>query len=441
MKEQKVLVISVDPYITNPLNGNKEKASEYLGFSLDVSVTSLKQFLECGSYDEVQMNVVDIIHLNEFPKYTGFASMTEKQFHMLYPVNSAGKGEWYGWWTRNSEMKVIPPELDSAMHFDYLYLLTKFDLVKLRNEGKFDMVWVFGIDPLSMYESAMVGKAPFWINGKGVQADCKNFAMLGLTFSRVDGALESFCHMCESMLNYTYGVSLHDYNKPIQFNHFSELNTWQKFYLCQHTSTAGNKVYGVGQVHFSPNSTRDYEWESQTPVLSYHQTFLEDYPNITNKKVTTFTAEEYLKNRDKDGYGPLIKHHLWWLKHMPHYEGRDENGYLHNWWEYMLDFKYVTGLEVSAAYGTGKIRVPLGETVEDIPFVIKYNTGEIVMTSVSRSGAILKYEENSAFSVSDGTIYGKSAGNGKIVIMYDGHALKYEVKVHKRKLFGLFDLI
>ena len=126
---------------------------------------------------------------------------------------------------------------------------------------------------------------------------------------------------------------------------------------------------------------------------------------------------------------------------MPHYEGRDENGYLHNWWEYILDFKYVTGLEMSASYGTGKIRVPLGETIDDIPFVIKYNTGETVTTSVSRSGAILKYEENSAFSVSEGTLYGKSAGKGKIKIMYDGHALEYEVKVHKRTLFGLFDII
>ncbi|MBO5352790.1 MAG: hypothetical protein J6A77_05785 [Lachnospiraceae bacterium] len=432
MREQKVLVIAIDPHITNPVTGNQEKASEYLGFSLDLSVSTLKQFIEYGSYDEVQIKIVDTMHLNEFPKYTEFASMTEEQFMKLFPVNQNGKGEWYDWWTRNKEMQVLPAELDTAWHFDYSYLIDKCDLINLRKERKFDMVWVFGIDPLSMYESAMIGESPFWINGGVGYADCENFAILGMTFSRPDGALENFCHMSEAMLNYTYGVSQQEYRERMEFNDFSELNTWQKFYLCQHNSPADNTVYGVGQVHFSPNSTRDYEWQSQIPVQSYHQTFLEDYPNITNKNVTTFTAGEYLKKCEDDGFWALIQHHLWWLRHMPHYEGRDENGYLHNWWEYILDFKYVTGLSVSDLYDSGKIRIPLGESIEDISFVIKYNTKETVETTVLSSGAILKCEEkeNNLLLVSDGTIFGRAAGTGKIVIMYDGHALEYVTEVY-----------
>ncbi len=429
MKEQKVLVIAIDPYITNPLTGNKEKASEYLGFSLDVSVKSLKQFVEYGSYDEVQIKVVDTVHLDEFPKYVGYDSMTEVQFGKLFPSNQNGKGEWYGWWTRNKEMQVVPAELDSPWHFDYSYLLDKCNLAKLRREGKFDMVWVFGIDPLSMYESAMIGRSPFWINGSGCYADCENFAILGMTFSRPDGALEDFCHMAEAMLNYTYGVSQQEYGERIKFDDFSELNTWQKFYLCRHNSPADNTVYGVGQVHFSPNSTKDYEWQLQTPVQSYHRTFLEDYPNITNKKVTTFTADEYLKNGDENSYLILIQHHLWWLRHMPHDKGRDENGYLHNWWEYILDFKYVVDLAVSNLYDFGKIRIPLGKRITDVSFVIEYNTGIKVTTTVTESGAVLRYAKNDSFSVSNGTITGNTVGTEKIVILYDGHALEYVIEV------------
>lgn len=430
MKEQKVLVISIDPCITNPVTGKQEKASEYLGFSLDLSVRSLKQLIEYGSYGKVQIKVVDTMHLNEFPKYIGYKTMTEGQFHNLFPATSGGRGEWYGWWTRNKDMRVIPTELDSGMHFDYPYLLTKCDLVNLRNEGKFDMVWVFGIDPLSMYESAMIGRAPFWISGKGVYADCENFAMLGMTFSRTDGALEDFCHMAEAMLNYTYGISQQEYREQMKYDDFSELNTWQKFYLCRYNSPADNTVYGVGQVHFSPNSTRDYEWQSQTPVQSYHRTFLEDYPHITNEKVTTFTADEYLKDCGDHQFGITISHHLWWLRHMPHYEGRDENGYLHNWWDYILDMKYVTGLSGKKRWGRNKITIPLGASATEVPFVIEYNTGEAVATTVSESGAVLRYTENAVFSVSDGAISGLSVGTGKIVILYDGHALEYVIEVY-----------
>ena len=431
MKEQNVLVIAIDPYIKNPVTGNEERASEYLDFSLNFSVSSLKRFIEVGTNGAVQINIADSMHLNEFPAYVDFPSMTEEQFLKLFPVNEKGKGEWYGWWTRNKEMHVIPEELDAGMHFDYQRLLNKCNLVELRKLGAFDMVWVFGIDPLSMYESAMIGDAAFWINGREVHADCENFAMFGMTFSRPDGALEDFCHMCECMMNYTYGVPMQEYSNRIQFSDFSELNTWQKFYLCQHNSPVYNKVYGVGQVHFSPNSTRDYEWQSNTPVQSYHRSFLEDYPNVTNKKVTAFTAGEYFADGDCPGDFALIRHHIWWMQHMPHYKGRDENGYRHNWWEYILDLKYVDRLEPSDRYAWSKIRIPLGETVTDISFVIKYNAGKKAFTTVEESGAVLRYKENTIFTVSDGRITALSVGAEPLRIMYDGHALEYTVEVYE----------
>lgn len=430
MKVQKVLVMAIDPYVNNPVTGTRERASEYLGFSLNLSITSLKQFIELGTHGEVQIDVVDSIHCDEFPRYVGFPSMTEEQFFRLFPANGSGKGEWYGWWERNRKMKIIPREVESGMYFDYVNFIIRYELVELRNQGCFDMVWVFGIDPLSMYESSMIGENPFWINGNAFQTSCENFAMFGMTFSRPDGALEDFCHMCEDMLNYTYGVSIPEFRGKLEFNDFSELNTWQKFYLCKHNSPAHNKVYGVGQVHFSPNSVRDYDWENHTPVQSYHRAFLEDYLEITTKKLTTFTAREYLNDGDyDDGPVSLVKHHIWWMQHMPHFPGRDENGYRHNWWDYILDLKYVEGLEAIEGSLSNTIRIPLGESVTDVPFVIRYNGNRRVDTSLTESEAVLKYKENAVFTVENGKICGKTVGKESLTVLYDGHALKFIIEV------------
>lgn len=432
MKVQKVLVMAIDPYVKNPVTGAKERASEYLGFSLNFSVTSLKQFIELGTHGKVQIDVVDSIHCDEFPKYDGFPSMTEEQFLRLFPADKRGKGEWYGWWTRNQEMQVIPRELDCGMYFDYVDFIIRYRLVELRNQGYFDMVWVFGIDPLSMYESSMIGETPFWINGNAFQASCENFAMFGMTFSRPDGALEDFCHMCECMMNYTYGIPIPEYSRKMEFHDFSELNTWQKFYLCKHKSPDHNQVYGVGQVHFSPNSVRDYDWENNTSVQSYHRTFLEDYPDVITENVSTFTAREYLDAKAYGGSSPLISHHIWWMQHMPYFEGRDENGYRHNWWDYILDLKYVEKLETGGWFSSNKIKVPVGETITDIPFVIRYNGGKRVATSLKESKAVLKYEKNSVFSVKGNVILAENTGKEKLAIMYDGHALEYVVEVCKK---------
>ncbi|MBQ9141681.1 MAG: hypothetical protein IJX63_07805, partial [Lachnospiraceae bacterium] len=70
-REVKVLVIAIDPQITNPMTGQQQKASEYMGFSLEASVSSLKRQVEAGSNQVVEINVTDSIWLDEFPVYKG----------------------------------------------------------------------------------------------------------------------------------------------------------------------------------------------------------------------------------------------------------------------------------------------------------------------------------------------------------------------------------
>jgi len=182
-------------------------------------------------------------------------------------------------------------------------------------------------------------------------------------------------------------------------------------------------------VHFSPNSTADYDWENQTPVLSYHQSFLEDYPNVTDENPDVFTADDYLNDPEFRSEGPAVCHHVWWLRHMPHYAGRDENGYSHNWWDYLMNMNHVTGLAADEQYGKGKVVLAGGDTLEDVSFRIKYHTGEKKTTTIGESEATVTYQEGGIFTTVDGQILPTAVGAEKVTIRYDGHALEYTVEV------------
>ena len=114
---------------------------------------------------------------------------------------------------------------------------------------------------------------------------------------------------------------------------------------------------------------------------------------------------------------------------MPHFPGRDEKGYRHNWWDYIFDLKYVEGLEAKEGFLSDTIKIPLGESVTDIPFIIKYNGDRKIDTSLTESGAVLKYKENAVFTVEDGKICGMTIGKERLTVMYDGHALEFIVEV------------
>ena len=84
-----------------------------------------------------------------------------------------------------------------------------------------------------------------------------------------------------------------------------------------------------GNTHFSPNSTKDYEWGSKTFVPSSCDDWL-DYPKLTGKK--------RLMNADDWGLGGIRAHHKWWLHHLPKAPGRGPDGKLANWFAYVSDF-------------------------------------------------------------------------------------------------------
>lgn len=435
-RDYRVLVIYIDPIIH--YNGGMP-ASEYLGFNRDDGVKALQSGIEKGSNGTINVEIVDTVWLNEFPKYREYESMTEEQFFKLYPQSEPVASRWYGWWDRNASMNVLPEELDGVDGFDYEYLMEKCNLVERRNNGEFDTVWVFSIDPSGMWEANIVGRGMMRSNGEYMERDCDNFLLLGLTYSRTDGVLEAFSHAVEGILNDTYGISDERYNSMVSFEDISELNTWEKFFFSKARASGNNQVYGVGQVHFSPNSESDYDWENPTVVKSYYTDFLYNYPEIGNS-ITDFSPFETYLPTDGD---VSQAHHEWWLSLMPHYKGRGEDGFLHNWWEYILRTDYV--IEISYANETDKIiSVPVGEKIQMPKVIVRYTSGK--KEEILPDEIVYKCDENGFFLLEEGSVSGISCGMGMVEALYDGKKIEYSVEVtglsvsaDEMKIFEEFD--
>jgi hypothetical protein len=126
--------------------------------------------------------------------------------------------------------------------------------------------------------------------------------------------LENLGHRAESIMQRTFS-KITDEN----------LNLWSRF--TRYEKTHPGKA-ALGNVHFAPNSERDYDWNNPSTVMSECDDWRVNFPNLqgTSRPVT---AAEW-------GNGDTRKHHLWWLSHFPKTKGR-RNGIHHNWWQYIAN--------------------------------------------------------------------------------------------------------
>jgi hypothetical protein len=101
-----------------------------------------------------------------------------------------------------------------------------------------------------------------------------------------------------------------------------DANLWERFtrYDLTHPGRAE-----CGNVHFAPNSLRDYDWGNRRPVPSLCDNWYR-YPD--------FTGAQRVVDCREWGDGDIRLHHLWWFRHFPHLAG-EADGRLHNWWEYV----------------------------------------------------------------------------------------------------------
>ncbi|GAB4214290.1 MAG: hypothetical protein OHK0022_52620 [Roseiflexaceae bacterium] len=199
---------------------------------------------------------------------------------------------------------------------DYPAQVRAFDLIQRYNRGDFEEVWFFSFPYAGDYESTMVGRGAFWCNSPPVTGTdgCQGrFVMMAFNYERgVDCMLENYGHRAESILSRVYQTLGRG------------RNMWELF--IQHERTAPG-LSQCGNVHFAPNSERDYDWGNRRPVRSFCDDWY-SYP-ILPGRARTVDCREW-------GHGDMRAHHLWWFQHFPHFEG-ETDGVSNNWWRYVLD--------------------------------------------------------------------------------------------------------
>jgi hypothetical protein len=248
-----------------------------------------------ASYGIAQFEIVERIEVDEFPiKADGFRYKPD-QFAKL-------------WRKRRGFHN---PDL-----VDYYSLMREFKVFENIAENEIDEAWLMAFPYSGYYESIMGGPDAFWCNApplRNTQEAGRRFVVMGFNYERGIGEMmESFGHRAESIMSKVYE------------GRASRGNLWERFirYDRQHPGAAE-----VGNIHFAPNSDRDYDWGNRRLVESACDDWY-DFPDLT--------GERRRVNSDEWGGGDIRLHHAWWYRHLPHVEG-ETHGVLNNWWEYILD--------------------------------------------------------------------------------------------------------
>jgi hypothetical protein len=199
---------------------------------------------------------------------------------------------------------------------DYHALLEEFDMIAKINNGAIDEFWLFAFPYAGYYESIMAGPGAFWCNApplKGTQDASRRFIIMGFNYERGLGEmLEAYGHRAESIME-----------RVFRDKRGSE-NLWRRFIRHEQTHPGRSEV---GNIHFAPNSARDYDWGNPTPVPTRSANWL-NFPDLDGDPQTLNTAAW--------GKGDIREHHKWWFKHLPHVVG--EKGHIaYNWWQYIVD--------------------------------------------------------------------------------------------------------
>jgi hypothetical protein len=201
---------------------------------------------------------------------------------------------------------------------DYPAVFSRFDVVRRINRHEIDEVWVWAMPHAGFYESTMAGKEAYFCNsGPLTEVDSdRAFVVMGFNYAQGAGEmLENLGHRTESIMRRVYGSWSPE-----------RTHAWNRFTLYDKVAPGDA---ACGNVHFAPNSARDYEWGSRKPVLSSADDWL-NYPHLTGRK-RLMTCADW-------GNGDSRAYHKWWLSHLPRTAGRAPDGKLANWWKYVVDF-------------------------------------------------------------------------------------------------------
>ena len=290
----RVLVINFDPIFPSQAS---RALHQVCGWNDPRHLTEgyITDLAECSS-GYVRYQIVEWMDVDAFPtKRDGF-----RYTNHSYMRCRAGQEAWH--------------QPDAV---DYQAIFREFGLSGRVERGEIDEIWLWGFPYAGFWESTMAGRGAYFCNSPPVARirTSRIYVTMGFNYERgVGEMLESFGHRVESIMRRVYGSW-----EP------QETQAWNRFTL--HEAVAPGRS-GCGNVHFAPNSERDYDWGNRREVWSNCDDWL-DFPHLTGQRRRVHCSEW--------GDGDTRAHHCWWLQHLPRSPGRTDDK-LNNWWAYVADF-------------------------------------------------------------------------------------------------------
>ena len=296
----KTLVIVYDP-VVDPARG--KRLSEYMRWNRveDLATGYMTDILEVSG-GLARYQITERIDVDGFPaKVNGYRYDAQAYLNVV----------------RGATRPYMPQEAD------YHAIIDRFNILQRVASNEIDEVWVFNFPHAGFYESIMGGPGAFWCNApplKYTEIARRRFVIMGFSYERgVGEMLENMGHRAESIMEKTFE------------NLTAEENLWKRF--TRYQKVAPGRA-AVGNVHFAPNSQKDYDWNNPQPVSSECDDWLYNFPDFKGV-VRTVTSAEW-------GSGDIREHHKWWFRHFPKVAGR-RNGILNNWWQYIMNPNSVNG--------------------------------------------------------------------------------------------------
>ncbi len=263
---------------------------------------------EC-SQGYVRYHVVQFMDLDEWPlKADGFR----------YDETTYYQGLQGGKWHDGTGPNGQPRDL-----FDYPGLVQQQHLIERVDAHEFDEVWLWGMPYAGFWESTMVGPDAYFVNSSPVPyagRGARRFVIMGFNYERSAGeTLHDFGHRVESVMRRRWGQAQ------------APENLWERYIRCEARNPGKAEM---GDVHWTPNTQREYEKNDTRYVSSNCDAWLA-FPNLTfSPRQINCTAWGVGTGMPLDRVERL--HMMWWLKHLPHVGGQT-SGVSNNWWEYCCD--------------------------------------------------------------------------------------------------------
>jgi hypothetical protein len=294
----RTLVIVYDP-VVDPVRGRKLSESMNWNRVEDLATGFMTDILEVSG-GLARYQVTERIDVDAFPaKVDGYQYDAQTYLNVV----------------RGMARPYMPQEAN------YHAIIDRFNILQRIANNEIDEAWIFNFPHAGFYESIMGGPGAFWCNApplKNTEAAGRRFVIMGFSYERgVGEMLENMGHRAESILEKTFEKQS------------GADNLWKRF--TRYEKTAPGRA-AVGNIHFAPNSQRDYDWNNPHAVLSECDDWLYNFPNFKGV-VRTVTSRDW-------GRGDTSEHHKWWFRHIPRVAG-SRNGILNNWWYYIMDPNYV----------------------------------------------------------------------------------------------------